>query len=302
VQQQLLNRMSIELGYYHRSFDGFTLNDNLALAAGDLTPYGVTAPSDARLPNGGGYTISGLYDVVPTKSGQVNNLATLADKYGKEYQHFNGVDFTVSWRASAFTFQGGTSTGQNVADACDVRANLPEVSTGIGAGLVGSTVNMTSPYCHVAYGWLTQLRGLGSYSIPKIDAQVSAVYQSKPGQLLAANYSMAATPTSPGARPGLATVLDFLGRAPSGNVPNVTYNLIAPGSLYGDRINELDLRFAKNFKFGGRRTMVSADLYNALNANPVITYNNSFTPGGPWLQPNSILTGRLVRFSAEFSW
>jgi hypothetical protein len=291
VQRQLLTRMSVEFGYYRRSFDGFTLNDNQLLSPTDLTEYSVAAPSDPRLPNGGGYTISHLFDVVPTKFGQVDNLATLAHKYGKEYQHFNGFDFTVSLRASAFTFQGGTSTGQNVADACDVRANLPEVSVNIGAGLVGSTVSTTSPYCHVAYGWLTQFRGVGTYTIPKVDATVSAVFQSKPGALLSANWAAPA-----------ATIAQTLGRSPSGNVPNVTINLIEPGSLYGDRINELDLRFAKNFKFGGRRAMVAADLYNALNANPVLTYNNSFTPGGPWLQPNSILTGRLARFSTEFSW
>jgi hypothetical protein len=52
--------------------------------------------------------------VVPTKAGQINNLATLANKYGKEFQYFNGFDFTISLRASRFTFQGGTSTGQNV--------------------------------------------------------------------------------------------------------------------------------------------------------------------------------------------
>jgi hypothetical protein len=181
-----------------------------------------------------------------------------------------------------------------------VRDNLPELNTGIGAGLVGSTVSPTSPYCHVAYGWLTQLRGLGSYTIPKIDAQVSAVFQSKPGALLSANYAMPAvrTATTPA---NLAVVADFLGRAPSGNVPNVTINLIEPGSLYGDRVNQLDFRFAKNFHFGGRRAMVSLDLYNVANANPVLTYNNSFTPGGPWLQANSILTGRLARVSAEWT-
>ena len=59
-----------------------------------------------------------------------------------------------------------------------------------GEGLVGSTVSTTRPCCHVAYGWLTQVRGLGTYTIPKIDTQVSAVFQSKPGQLLAANYAM----------------------------------------------------------------------------------------------------------------
>jgi hypothetical protein len=283
--------MSIEVGYYRRSFDGFTLNDNLLLSPSDLTPYGITAPQDARLPGGGGYTISGLFDVVPAKSGQVDNLATLAHKYGKEYQYFNGFDFTVSLRANDFTFQGGTSTGQNVADACDVRANLPEVNVVIGAGLIGSTVSTTSPYCHVAYGWLTQFRGVGTYTVPKVGALISAVFQSKPGALLAANWAAPA-----------ATVAQALGRAPSGNVTNVSINLITPGSLYGDRINELDLRLAKNFRFGTRRSMVAVDLYNVLNANPVLTYNNSFTPGGPWLQPNSILTGRLARFSAEFSW
>jgi hypothetical protein len=47
--------------------------------------------------------------------------------------------------------------------------------------------------------------------------------------------------------------------------------------------------------------MIALDLYNVVNANPVLTYNNSFTPGGPWLQPNSILTGRLARISAEWT-
>jgi hypothetical protein len=290
LQQQILQRMSIEVGYYRRSFDGFSVNDNLALTSADLTPYTVTAPSDSRLPNGGGYSIGTLYDIVPSKAGQVDTLSTLAEKYGKQYQYFNGFDVTLSLRQGGLTLQGGTSTGQNVADACDVRANLPEVNTGIGAGLVGSNVSMTSPYCHVAYGMLTQLRGLGSYVIPRIDAQVSAVFQSKPGQLLSANYAMPA-----------AQVATFLGRAPSGNVTNVTINLIEPGSLYGDRINQLDFRIAKNLKLGSTRSMISADLYNVLNANPVISYNNNFTPNGPWLQPNAILTGRLVRISADFS-
>jgi hypothetical protein len=290
VQQQIFQRMSIEVGYYRRSFDGFTANDNEALTNADLTPYTVLAPQDSRLPDGGGYPIGTLYDVVPSKAGQIRTLSTLADKYGKQYQYFNGLDVTLSLRQGGLTLQGGTSTGQNVADACDVRDNLLELNTGIGAGLVGSTVSTTSPYCHVAYGVLTQLRGLGSYVIPKIDAQVSAVFQSKPGALLSANYAMPA-----------AQVAQYLGRLPSGNVTNVTINLIEPGSLYGDRINQLDFRFAKNFKFGATRSMLSVDLYNSLNANPIITYNNSFTPNGPWLQPNAILTGRLVRISADFN-
>ena len=46
--------------------------------------------------------------------------------------------------------------------------------------------------------------------------------------------------------------------------------------------------------------MVGVDLYNALNSSAMLTYNNTFVPGGTWLQANSILTGRLARISAEF--
>ena len=33
--------------------------------------------------------------------------------------------------------------------------------------------------------------------------------------------------------------------------------------------------------------MVGVDLYNVLNSSAILTYNNAFVPGGPWLQPNS---------------
>ena len=291
VQQQLLPRMSIEVAYYRRWFNGFTLSDNLLTKSSDYSPYSITAPQDPRLPGGGGYRIDGLYDVSPALAGQVNNFVTDSQQFGDWYQHFNGVDVTLNARTrGGLTFQGGTSTGQNVADNCAVRASLPELNVGVGAGLVGSTVSTTSPYCHVAYGVLTQLRGLGSYTIPKIDLQLSGVFQSKPGAQLSANYAVPNT-----------VVAQSLGRLPSGNVTNVTINLVAPGSMYGDRLNQLDFRVAKILRFGGKRTTVGVDLYNVTNSSGILTYNNVFVPGGPWLQPLTVLTGRFARISAEFT-
>jgi hypothetical protein len=292
IQQQILPRASVEVAYTRRSFRGFTVNDNLALQPSDLTPYSITAPTDPRLPDGGGYTVSGLYDVVPTKFGQINNLVTDSSNFGKWYQYFNGVDVTLNVRTQAgWTFQGGTSTGQTVADACAVRQNLPELSANLAVGLPGlttSTVNTVTPYCHVAYGIKTQLRGLSAYTVPKIDIEFSAVFQSKPGALLAANYAVPS-----------ATIAQTLGRAPSGGVTNVTVNLVRPGTMYGDRINQLDFRIAKLLKYGRTRTMIGVDLYNALNSSAVLTYNNAFVPGGTWLQPVTVLTGRLAKISAE---
>src|SRR5262249_31942396 len=150
-----------------------------------------------RLPGGGGYIFSGLYDVVPGKSGQVSNLIADSSKYGIWYQHFNGIDVTINLRSSrGFTVVGGTSTGQTVADNCDVRTQLPELdTTTAGAspivdGLFSSFVSPVSPYCHVAFGIQTQFRGLASYELPGIDTRLSATFQSKPGAVLAANYAV----------------------------------------------------------------------------------------------------------------
>jgi hypothetical protein len=46
--------------------------------------------------------------------------------------------------------------------------------------------------------------------------------------------------------------------------------------------------------------MLSMDLYNALNTAAILTYNNTFVPGGTWLQPLTVVTGRMIRFTAEF--
>jgi hypothetical protein len=74
-------------------------------------------------------------------------------------------------------------------------------------------------------------------------------------------------------------------------------NLVTPGTIYGDRLNQLDMRLAKILQFGRTRTTVNLDVYNALNANPVLTQNNNF---GAWQQPTSILLARFAKVSAQF--
>jgi hypothetical protein len=298
IQQRIGSRSSVDVTYTRRSFRGFTVADNLALEPSDLTPFSIVAPLDSRLPGGGGYIVAGLYDVIPARAGQVNNLVTEAATYGRWYQYFNGLDVTVRAHVGrSLTLVGGTSTGQTVADNCDVRARLPELATtttgtsAFGAGLASSPVTPLSPYCHVAYGVLTQARGLVSYLIPKLDVQVATTFQTKPGAMLAANYAV----------PNPVAALS-LGRDLSGNASNVTVNLIEPGSLYGDRINQIDLRIAKVFRLPRSRFTVGVDIYNLLNSSAVLTYNNSFVPEGTWLRPLTVLTPRLFKVTAALDW
>ena len=294
VERRLNAKAAVTVGYSRRWFRGFSVADNQAVTLDDFTPFSLVAPSDPRLPGGGGYTVSGLYDVVPAKAGRVSNLVANASNYGRWAQYFNGVDAMLDVRSGAFTFAGGVSTGQTVTDNCDVRARLPELSTAttgtsaFGAGLAMSAVTPVSPYCHVATGALTQGRGLVSYLVPRIDVQLSTVVQSRPGAMLAANY---AAPN--------AAVAPSLGRDLSGNAANVTVNLIAPGTRYGDRVQELDFRAGKRLKLGRIRSLLSVDVYNVLNAAAVLSYNNTFVPNGTWLQPLAVQTPRFVRFAAE---
>jgi hypothetical protein len=295
LEQQLGSRSSLAVTYTRRSFDGFSVVDNRALQPSDLTPFSIMAPVDPRLPDGGGYVISGLYDVVPEKSGVVDNLVADSTPYGKWYQYFNGVDLTVRVRSvKGLTVAGGTSTGQTVADNCAVRGHLPELATtttgtsAFGAGLAGSAVTPVSPYCHVAFGVLTQLRGFSSYDVPRIDMQLAVAFQTKPGPILTANY---AVPNS--------AVVPSLGRNLSGDAANVTVNLVAPGTMYGDRINQLDFRVAKTLRFRRVRMLLAIDTYNALNSSAVLSPNPAFVPGGTWLQPMAIMTPRLVKITSE---
>ena len=278
VQREVFPRVSVEVGYFRRWDRGFIVTDNLAVQATDFSPFSVTAPSDPRLPGGGGYTISGLYNVNPAKFGQVNNFITAASNYGNQDRRWQGVDLTIDARVlNGLTLQGGTSTGQTVTDNCEVRAALPEIAP-------------LNPYCRVDTGFLTHVRGLAWYTIPKVDVQVGTTFQS---QLvfptgLAANYAVSN-----------AVVAPSLGRPLSGNASNVTVNLVPPGTLYGDRVNQIDVRVAKIMRFGRTRTTVGLDLYNVLNSDAVLGYNQAFVSGGTWLTPTSVLRARLARLNVE---
>ena len=290
IQQQVLNRLSVEVTYVRRSFGNTLVTDNLATAASDFTPFSIVAPVDPRLPNGGGYTIAGLYDVKPASFGLTNNFTTLASSYGPVIRTWQGVDAAVSVRAlSGLTLQGGLSTGSTFQDLCALKTALPEYTRALSTPFPATSPS--DPWCSFSTAWLTQVKGLGTYAVPKVGAQISLSWQSMPGPQIAANY---AVPN--------AAIVPSLGRSLSGGASSVTTNLIEPGTLYGERMNQVDVRFSKVFRFAGHgRLSANLDLYNAFNASTVIIQNDTYSPTTTsWQTPQTVLAPRLIKVGAQF--
>jgi hypothetical protein len=138
---------------------------------------------------------------------------------------------------------------------------------------------------------------LASYVVPKVDVLVSGTVRSQPPLELVANWAF---PNS--------LIRDQLGRLPPGTTATTTttVNLLDSGhKLFADnRRTQIDMRFAKILRFGGKRVDVGVDLSNLLNTNYATTYENGyqFSPGNAllgatWNNPTAIYTPRFVRWN-----
>jgi hypothetical protein len=101
-----------------------------------------------------------------------------------------------------------------------------------------------------------------------------------------------------------ALVRPSLGRDLSGGDSTVTVNIVAPGSLYGDRLYQTDFRVGKIIRFGGsRRATASVDLYNLFNGNAVLTEQSSYslTNTQLWGTPQKVQQARLLKFTLSMN-
>ena len=69
--------------------------------------------------------------------------------------------------------------------------------------------------------------------------------------------------------------------------------------MYEDRIRQVDFRFSRTFRVGKARIEPEFDIYNAMNASPVLAVNPNF--GAAFLRPTQILSGRLMKFGFQTS-
>lgn len=223
-------------------------------------------PEDYQLlmiadPRGGGEPLP-VYQLFANRVRPLNEVEKNSNNNTRTY---NGVDMFVRGRLSnGIVFSGGTSTGRIIAKTCDVE-------------------NPNSlRFCDRSQydiPFATAFKASGSVPLPWAGLQLSAVFQSLPGAERVVNYLVTRAQL-----PALSTV------------SSVSVRLNEPGSLFLERINQLDLSLGWRTRMRKLGMRPQVELFNALNANPATVVTTQYPVDG---QPQAIMLGRLLRLGVQ---
>jgi len=277
--------MSLVGGYYRNWSDHFRalprgdfgtvyVVDNLRVTPADFDPYCITAPTDRRLPGGGGYQVCGLYDLRPDKFGQSEEVASRPGTFGDQSRTSDFFTLALNTRLGrGVEFGASVDTGRTVEDRCFV---------------VDSPQSLLNCRVVTPFTGQTQVKFHGVYPLP-FNFRVSGTFQSLSGVPYLADYSAS-----------LAEVVPSLGRPLSGGRRSVIVPLVAPQTLFEPRREVLDVRLSRIFDVAdGTRLQVNLDVYNLLNDAAILNVNGNY--GSAWRRPvvRGIAAPRLFQMSAR---
>jgi hypothetical protein len=227
------------------------------------------APSDYILlsvpdPRGNGQTLP-VYNLPANKFGLINELDTNSSLNTRVYR---GVDVGINVRiAGGGVINAGTSTGRSTSVACEVE-NLNSLRF-CDQSLYDTPLQ-------------TSFKMSGSYPVPFFGLRVSGMFQSLPGAERSITYQVTRT------------------LLPTLTAASVNVRLNEPGTVYNQRVNQLDFTLSKSFKRGNLDVRPQLTLFNALNANPATSvinaYGSSLDNISAVLNPRLLQLGVTVKF------
>jgi hypothetical protein len=286
VQQEVLPRVSVEVAYNRRWWGNFFVTDDRNESPDMYTTWVATAPTDPRLPGGGGYEITRYIRKSQFVGLASSDYRTFETDFGPaRTNYWHGVEVTLNARMrNGLTFQGGTSTGREVEDTCETEPKIDSPDP---------------RNCRDVDPFRTSFRGSASYTVPKVDVLVSGIARFSPSPALTANYLF----------PNSIIFAQLGANTPSNLTANGNQNvnlLDNDRRLFAERSHyQFDMRFAKIFRIGRTRADLGFDLYNIFNVNTPTVYDGTYDvvpaaglgPGGQWLQPTGIVQPRFARFN-----
>ena len=285
VQQELLPRMSLSAGTSAAS--SATSRSRITRSSRRPTTRRTRfqVPVDSRLPNSGQVMSTGLFDVNPNKVGQIQNVITDAS-------HLRNTDRTLGRgrREPRRAVQQALLLGR-IGDGTATDRRLRgsrEASRSRVYWRVRPGGNPVLPHVGTAAD-IGQGHGVVQPAVVRHPSQRHAAERA--GPVVAANNVYTCAPT------GLAGVIG-LGRPLSGGTQTV--NLVQPNSLYGDRLNQVDLRITKILRFGSKGSVdLDVDIYNAFNSDAILSQQDVYALA-TWQNATSVIQPRFVKFQVRY--
>ena len=305
LQHELAPHVSLEAGYFRRTFYNQTVTDNLQTPPSDFDKFCITLPSGAglglpsvgagSLSSLGGSQVCGLADINPAYAAlTTKQVITFANHFpGNATSTYDGFDLNVNAHPTGkFFLLAGLSIGRT-----DSGTNVLSGGPGLG-GATQSCAVLNNPenqlFCQSNQPFQGQYRVSGGYTFPW-KLQLSGVYQSIPP----AYFQPTINVTPCGATPTPGCIQTTLGRPlTEGSLSGVP--VVAPWKYFTDRANQVDLRVTKTIQIREHaRLELMVDLYNALNTSPVLTRNNVIGTG--FYAPTSILQSGFLKVGGRFT-
>jgi carboxypeptidase family protein len=308
VQHELLRGVSVSAGWYRRSFHNIaiggvrninfsTLGYNVNWSFDDYVPVQVVSPY-----NGEVFTAYNLKSAALLP--QVDTLLTTSKT---NHQVYHGFEFAFQGRLPGGGVVLTSSTTQRtLANTCD-QPDDPNRQR------FCDRFNLPAPY---TVTFRTDFKLAGSYPLP-FGLEASADFTSYPGmggtgnavngvepdKVLPINWDITRTtryteadcvgrPCTPGALviPGLVQTSLVLPLVPAGVVRQA------------ERQNQLNFGLRKLFRMGGYEWAVELNLFNALNADTIVSEVSDRFGTAAYAVPALVLPGRLPRLAVRLNW
>jgi carboxypeptidase family protein len=266
IQQEILPRVAVTAGYYHRQFQNIQVTRNLAIdSVADYAKYSVRGPADTRFPDGGNEVIT-MYNLNPAKqSAPPDSVYTFSTSRTRVY---NGFEVSGNARLShgGFVF-GGITSERTATNDCDIAGTSPD--------------NLR--FCEKTPPFRTLYKASAGVTVP-YGIQVSGSLQAVPGSDVAANF------TYNGAYAGVTLT----------GANSRTVNLVTPNTLFLDYQTQVDARLSRAFRIGHYRLTGYMDMFNVLNGSTVVSVNTTYAlTNNNWLNPLVVMQARRFQFGGR---
>ena len=285
LQHELLPRLSTSVSWFRGNFHNLTTTINESWSASDYTPYTFYNPVS-------GEPIQVFARSAAAQARPTRNLDTFDPARERLYQSFN-LEFRARPGRGATLF-GGLAFERQL----DVTCTAPDDPN-------------TFRFCDDRQNGIPYRKGFklaGSLPLPW-GFNLSGVFQSNEGIASRNNATggeymgvTRGTTRYPATCPAPCPAGEIIMPTAIFGQPSMNVQLVDGDTLYSERINQLDLRIARSFRFSGISLTPSLEIFNVNNSDAIVSYVSTNALVASFLRPNSIMQGRMIGFNIGARW